>query len=64
MMKKVCINFNMINSFNLFSGSGNMFCYCCGIPIYTDGDNCETDRFGRSFCSEECRKIYYGGKAL
>ncbi len=63
-MKKVFTNFNMINWFEFFSGNGGMFCYCCGAPVYTDGENCETDRFGRSFCTEECRKNYYGGKAI
>lgn len=61
MMKNVFINFYMINCFEFCSGDGEMFCYRCGAPV---AENCETDRFGRCFCSEECRKIYYGGHTI
>jgi len=60
-MKNLFINFDMTGVFNFFSGGGEIFCYRCGATIYKDGENYETDRFGRSFCSRRCRKIYYGG---
>lgn len=62
-MKNMFIKFGITGGLEFFSDKDGMFCYRCGKQIYTGGENCETDRFGRSFCCKKCRKIYYGGKA-
>ncbi len=61
-MKSVFVNTLMIKRREFFLVDGDVFCYCCGAPMPCVADECKTDRFGRSFCSEMCRKKYYGGK--
>lgn len=60
-MKNLFIDYYIIKGFEFFADGGEMFCYRCGAPLFSDDENCKTDRFGRTFCSEGCRKIYYGG---
>ena len=60
-MRNVFVNFYLINRFDFLSDDEGLFCYHCGAIIYTDDEICKTDRFGRVFCGEKCRKSYYGG---
>lgn len=62
MMMEIFIKLYNKNGLNVIPCGGEMFCYRCGVTLYNDDENCETDRFGRSFCSEECKKFYYGGE--
>ncbi len=60
-MKNLFIDFYTIKGLEFFEDGGNVFCYRCGTVLSFEDDNCETDRFGRTFCCEGCRNIYYGG---
>jgi hypothetical protein len=55
------IDFYRIKGLDFLKDDGEMFCYRCGTALFFEDDNCETDRFGRTFCCERCRNIYYGG---
>lgn len=50
----------MAERFGVCCDEGVMVCLFCDSKLREDSEKGVVDRFGRCFCSEKCKKIYYG----